>query len=115
MVNYIEGKRSFREEIMNVQSRYYNPELGRFLNADAIGGSIGALEGSFGDGLKEIPDYIEYCVNRQAWRHGGTLIPVEGALLITASTPIWATAAIGVGTFVAVTAVGVAIDWGQLK
>ncbi len=28
---------------MNVQSRYYNPEWGRFLNADAIGGSIGAL------------------------------------------------------------------------
>jgi len=135
-----------------LQSRYYNPEWGRFLNADAIGGSIGellshntfaycnndpvngkdpngfrpiytqgeetaamrdasykvmnqyygtkyhnskskstavkdaiiggiigALEGSFGDGLKEIPDYIEYCVNRQAWRHGGTLIPVKGA------------------------------------
>lgn len=44
-----------------------------------------------------------------------TLITAGAALLITASTPIWATAAIGVGTFVAVTVVGVAIDWGQLK
>lgn len=54
-------------------------------------------------------------MNRQAWRHGGTLITAGAALLITASTPIWATAAISVGTFVAVTAVGVVIDWGQLK
>jgi len=43
LVNYIEGKRSFHEEIMNVQSRYYNPEWGRFLNADAFGGNVGAL------------------------------------------------------------------------
>ncbi len=54
-------------------------------------------------------------MNRQAWRHGGTLITAGATLLITASTPILATAAISVGTFVAITAVGVAIDWGQLK
>jgi len=34
--NYIAGKRSFHEETMNVQSRYYNPEWGRFLNTDAL-------------------------------------------------------------------------------
>jgi RHS repeat-associated protein len=26
-----------------LQSRYYNPEMGRFINADAIGGNVGAL------------------------------------------------------------------------
>ncbi|WP_346886325.1 RHS repeat-associated core domain-containing protein [Clostridium sp. UBA4395] len=41
--NYIEGKRVFHEEKINVQSRYYNPEWGRFLNVDAIGGNVGAL------------------------------------------------------------------------
>ncbi|WP_346890572.1 hypothetical protein [Clostridium sp. UBA3887] len=49
-------------------------------------------------------------MNRQAWRHGGTLITARAALLITASTPIWATAAIGVGTFVVITAVTIYID-----
>ncbi len=39
----MEGKRAFHEEIMNVHSRYYNPERGRFLNIDAIGGNVGAL------------------------------------------------------------------------
>ncbi len=61
-------------------TKYHNSKSKSTAVKDAIiGGIIGALEGSFGDGLKEIPDYIEYCVNRQAWRHGGTLIPVKGA------------------------------------
>lgn len=41
--NYIEGKRVFHEEKINVQSRYYNHELGRFLDVDAIGGNVGYL------------------------------------------------------------------------
>ncbi len=66
-------------------TKYHNPKPKSTAVKDAIkGGIIGALEGSFGDGLKEIPDYIEYCVNRQAWRHGGTLIPVKGASFLRA-------------------------------
>ena len=75
-----------------LQSRYYNPEIGRFINADDVS-NLGAEDSIVGLNI------FAYCSNNPANRFDGSG---------NASLPNWAKIAIGVGIIAAAAAVTIA-------